>query len=217
LQDSPTGIAIRRQAESTEPAEIRQGSVGRVIAGHRLRIVDDAGNDVPAGEVGEILGFGPGMAFGYVDNPSEMARAWDTEGWWHSGDLGVLDATGHLRVVGRKKEMILRGGVNISPLEIEELLGEHPDIVESAVVPMPHPDLLEQACAFVVTRDGCPITLAEAVAFLLDKGMAKHKLPERIEVRDTIPRTGAQKIDKLALKAEITAIVEQERRTAGSP
>ncbi|MFN8025419.1 MAG: class I adenylate-forming enzyme family protein [Acidimicrobiia bacterium] len=84
-----------------------------------MRIVDDEGNDLPAGETGEILGFGPGMAFGYVDNPAEMARAWDTDGWWHSGDLGVLDDTGHLRVVGRK-EMILRGGVNISPLEIED-------------------------------------------------------------------------------------------------
>lgn len=193
------------------PAQIRHSRVGRVMAGHQLRIVDEAGDEVPTGSIGEICGFGPGMAFGYVDNASEMARTWDAEGWWHSGDLGVMDGDGYLRIVGRKKEMILRGGVNISPLEIEELLNEHPDIHEAVVVAMPHDDLLEQVCAFVVSRDNRPMTLREVNDFLVDKGVAKYKLPERLEQRTEIPRTNVQKIDKLALGREITAIVDADR------
>ena len=193
------------------PPHVRHSRVGRVMAGHRLRIVDEAGSEVSTGTIGEICGFGPGMAFGYVDNPSEMARAWDADGWWHSGDLGAMDEDGYLRVVGRKKEMIIRGGVNISPLEIEELLNEHPDIDEAVVVAMPHDDLLEQVCAFVVTRDDRALTLSDVTAFLVGKGIAKYKLPERLERRAEIPRTNVQKIDKLALSREIAAIVEAER------
>ena len=193
-------------ASPDEPPEVRHASVGRVIAGHAMRIVDDDGRELPPGETGEILGFGPGMAFGYVDNPAEMAREWDTDGWWHSGDLGVLDATGHLRVVGRKKEMILRGGVNISPLEIEELLGRHPDVAEVAVVPIEHPDLLEQACAVVVPRAGATPTLDDLCAFLRGEGLAKFKLPEHLVLRDELPRTAAQKIDKLTLVREVNEV-----------
>lgn len=189
-------------ASPDEPPAVRHASVGRLIAGHAMRIVDDEGRDLPPGATGEILGFGPGMAFGYVDNPAEMARAWDRDGWWHSGDLGVLDETGHLRVVGRKKEMILGGGVNISPLEIEELLGRHPDVAEVAVVPVAHADLLEQACAVVVPRAGAHPTLAELCEFLRAQGLATFKLPEHLVLRDALPRTQAQKIDKLTLVRE---------------
>jgi acyl-CoA synthetase (AMP-forming)/AMP-acid ligase II len=193
------------------PAEVRRSRVGRVMDGHRLRIIDDDGVEVGAGAVGEICAFGPGMAFGYVDNTQEMARAWDADGWWHSGDLGVLDEDGYLRVVGRKKDMILRGGANISPLEIEELLNMSPDVAEAVVVPMPHPELLEQVCAVVTLHPGRTTTLQQLNAFLTEQGMARFKLPERLVVRDAIPRTSAQKIDRLQLTQDIAGLVVDER------
>jgi acyl-CoA synthetase (AMP-forming)/AMP-acid ligase II len=198
------------------PPHIRQSRVGRVMDGHSVRIVDEDGSELPVGTVGEICGFGPGMAFGYVDNPQEMTRAWDADGWWHSGDLGVMDEDGYLRVVGRKKEMILRGGVNISPLEIEELLNQHPLIEEAVVVAMPHPELLEQACAFVVLRPGAHLVLSELVAFISARGLAKYKLPERLELRDEIPRTNMQKIDRITLGREI-AMIRAVEEAASEP
>lgn len=196
------------------PAEVRRSRVGRVMDGHELRIVNEAGLDVAVGVVGEIWARGPGMAFGYVDNAEEMARAWDADGWWHSGDLGALDEDGYLRVVGRTKDMILRGGVNISPLEIEELLNRHPDVKEAVVVPMPHPELLEQACALVTLRPGRTATLQQLNTFLTEQGMARFKLPERLVVRDEIPRTNAQKIDRMQLAADVARIVASERQAA---
>lgn len=198
------------------PPYIRQSRVGRVMDGHSVRIIDEEGIEVPAGTVGEICGFGPGMAFGYVDNAQEMARAWDSDGWWHSGDLGLMDEDGYLRVVGRKKEMILRGGANINPLEIEELLNQHPLIMEAVVVAMPHPELLEQACAFVVLRPGAQLVLSQVVDFLSERGVAKYKLPERLELRDEIPRTNMQKIDRMALGREI-AVIRAAEKAASEP
>jgi acyl-coenzyme A synthetase/AMP-(fatty) acid ligase len=196
------------------PAELRRSRVGRLMDGHQLRIIDDQGREVPPGTIGEICAFGPGMAFGYVDNPQEMVRAWDGEGWWHSGDLGLLDEDGYLRVVGRRKEMILRGGVNISPLEIEELLNQHPDVVEAVVVPIPHPDLLEQACAVVIPTAGSSPTLGELNAFLTDRGLARFKLPERLELCADIPRTKMQKIDRMRLCEDIGRRVASEIRAS---
>jgi acyl-CoA synthetase (AMP-forming)/AMP-acid ligase II len=191
-------------ADPRAEAHVRHASVGRAMAGHRVRIIDDDSHEMPPGGAGEICGFGPGMAFGYVDNPSEMARAWDNEGWWHSGDLGVLDEDGYLRVVGRKKDMILRGGVNISPLEIEELLSQHPDVEEVVVVPIAHAKLVEQACAVIVTRSGRALSLSEVSNFLEQRGLAKFKFPERVEMRREIPRTPLQKIDRLRLRSELS-------------
>jgi acyl-CoA synthetase (AMP-forming)/AMP-acid ligase II len=193
------------------PAEVRRSRVGRLMEGHEMRIVDDDGHDVTTGTVGEIMARGPGMAFGYVDNAQEMARAWDSDGWWHSGDLGVVDDDGYLRVVGRKKELILRGGANISPLEIEELLDQHPDVAEVAIVPMPHPELLEQACAVVALRPGHTTTLDALNEFLSDRGLARFKLPERLVIRDDIPRTSMQKIDRMTLTADVRRLVDAER------
>jgi acyl-CoA synthetase (AMP-forming)/AMP-acid ligase II len=192
------------------PAEERRSRVGRLMDGHHLRIIDDEGQVVPAGTVGEICAFGPGMAFGYVDNPQEMMRAWDESGWWHSGDLGLLDEDGYLRVVGRRKELILRGGVNISPLEIEELLNKHPDVVEAVAVPIPHADLLEQVCAVVIPQPGRTPTLELLNAFLTECGLARFKLPERLELFAEIPRTNMQKIDRTRLCEELGVRVTRE-------
>jgi acyl-CoA synthetase (AMP-forming)/AMP-acid ligase II len=194
------------------PAEVRRSRVGRLMDGHRIRIVDDDGRDLPVGEPGEICAFGPGMAFGYVDNPGEMERAWDADGWWHSGDLGVLDEDGYLRVIGRKKEMILRGGANISPLEIEELLNQHPDVAEAVVVPRPHPDLLEQVCAVVVPRPGSSPGIEALNDFLTRRGLARFKLIEHLELRTQIPRTNMQKIDRRKLCEEVAAAAAGERQ-----
>jgi non-ribosomal peptide synthetase component E (peptide arylation enzyme) len=139
-----------------------------------------------------------------------MMRAWDELGWWHSGDLGLLDEDGYLRVVGRRKELILRGGVNISPLEIEELLNKHPDVVEAVAVPIPHADLLEQVCAVVIPQPGRTPTLELLNAFLTECGLARFKLPERLELFAEIPRTNMQKIDRTRLCEELGVRVTRE-------
>jgi acyl-CoA synthetase (AMP-forming)/AMP-acid ligase II len=179
-------------------------SDGLPLPGREVRIVDDEGRDVAAGEPGEILCRGPNVAVGYFDAPDAHAAAFDEDGFYHSGDLGVTDADGYLTIVGRKKEMIIRGGQNISPLEVEVRLAEHPAVAEAAVVGYPDERLGERACAFVVPASGAEPTLEELNAYLVERGIAKYKLPERLEVLDAMPRTPVGKVRKVDLKDRLS-------------
>jgi non-ribosomal peptide synthetase component E (peptide arylation enzyme) len=133
---------------------------------------------------------------GFFDDPDRTDATFDGDGWVRSGDLAVPDGRDHLTVAGRKKEIIIRGGINIAPREIEELLLTFPEVVRAAVIGVPDHRLGERSCACVVLRPGRALTLTETVARLRALGLATFKLPERLEVLDALPTTASGKIQK---------------------
>ncbi len=172
---------------------------GEVID-YEVRIVDHEDNDVPRGAEGEILARGPGMMMGYAD-AAQTAEAITTDGFFRTGDLGVWSADGAITITGRKKDLIIRGGENISAKEIEDVLHTHPAVKEAAVVAMPHERLGEGVCAYVILcGDADAAALAAHVGA---SGMAKQKIPERFELVDDFPRTASGKVRKDLLRAEI--------------
>jgi non-ribosomal peptide synthetase component E (peptide arylation enzyme) len=149
-----------------------------------------------AGEPGEIVTRGPNTSIGLFQDPERNAAIFDPEGWVRSGDQGTLDAEGYLSVVGRIKEIIIRGGLNIAPREIEDLLLRLPEVERAAVVGLPDPRLGERSCACLVLRDDRSLALPELCERLLAEGLAKYKLPERLEIFETLPQTASGKIQK---------------------
>ncbi len=172
-----------------DPAEKRYGTVGRVMPGMELRVVDEQGAPVPTGASGEVVYRGPGLSLGYWRDAQTYKDQLTAGGWFASGDLGTLDADGYLTIVGRKKEIIIRGGINISPSEIEDLLQGHRDIAAVAVVKMPDRVLGERCCAFVVPAPGAQVTVSSLAQYLDALGIAKYKFPERVELLDELPMT----------------------------
>ena len=168
------------------------------IVGHEVRIVDDAGLALPAGHDGEILTRGPELFQGYLD-PADDAAAFDAEGFFRTGDLGHLTADGCIVVTGRKKDLIIRGGENISAKEIEDALHRHPAIREAAVIGIPHPRLGETCCAVLLT-DGTALDVAALGAFLDAQGLARQKHPERVVILPDLPRTASGKVQKYLLR-----------------
>lgn len=208
------GITIIRAYGSTEhpsttgchfddPAERRHRTDGPALPGVELRLVDADGADVPAGTPGEILSRGPDLCLGYTD-PALTAAAFDDEGWYHSGDIGVLDEQGFLTITDRVKDIIIRGGENISAAEVEAALQRLPGVAEIAVVAAPDARLGERACAIIRMRPGAaPVTLADATAHLAGVGLARPKWPEELRVVDDFPRTASGKIRKVDLRARL--------------
>ncbi|MGC8487784.1 MAG: class I adenylate-forming enzyme family protein [Clostridia bacterium] len=190
-------------------------AAGVPFEGFDVAVVDGQGNRLPAGEVGEILIWN--IHHGYFASPEESRATFHDaeyggrwEGYQHTGDLGVFDDDGYLRVVGRKKDMILRGGQNIFPKEVEDILSQHPSIRDIAVVAMPDPILGERACAFVVPVDGTSVTVYDLAAFLDERGVAKFKAPERVEVVEELPLGPGGKVLKGELRELIRQCVEAE-------
>jgi cyclohexanecarboxylate-CoA ligase len=175
---------------------------GRLIGNAELRIVDPATGDNRAlGEPGELWARGPEMFSGYLDADLD-GDAFGPDGWFRTGDLASYDGT-YLTIVDRLKDIIIRGGENISALEVESLLVTHPAIAEAACVAMPDPVMGERLCAYVIVREGFAApSLAEVVEHLREAGLAPFKLPERLEVRATLPRTASGKIQKAPLRNE---------------
>jgi acyl-CoA synthetase len=206
------GIAIIRAYGSTEhpsttgcqyddPADRRHRTDGRALANVELRLVDDDGRDVPAGTPGEILSRGPELCLGYTD-PALTAAAFDAEGWYHSGDIGVLDEHGFLTITDRVKDIIIRGGENVSAAEIEDALQRLPGVAEVAVVAAPDARLGEHACAIFRMRPGAaPPTLDDLAEHLARVGLARQKWPEELRIVDDFPRTASGKIRKVDLRA----------------
>ncbi|MBI4589852.1 MAG: AMP-binding protein [Candidatus Rokubacteria bacterium] len=148
---------------------------------------------------------------GFWRAPDAYRELFDAEGWFRSGDLGVVDAEGYLTIVGRKKEIIIRGGINISPTEVEGLLQEHPGIRQVAIVKMPDPVLGERCCAYMVPAPGAAVTVESLAEFLAAKGVAKYKCPERVELCDELPTTGeGGKVLRRALEDDIRTKLERE-------
>ncbi|MGH3472701.1 MAG: AMP-binding protein, partial [Nocardioidaceae bacterium] len=181
-----------------DPIEAVTGSDGRpALDGVEIRVVDPEGVVVAEGGEGELLYRGPGGLLGYWRDPERTAAAIDTGGWYHSGDLAIRKPGGYVRVSGRIKDLIIRGGVNISALEVEEHLESHPKVSSAAVVGYPDERLGEKACAFVVPSGTEPPTLEELTSYLrTERRIAVHKLPERLEVVDSLPVTASGKVQK---------------------
>jgi non-ribosomal peptide synthetase component E (peptide arylation enzyme) len=166
---------------------------------------DDAdGREVARGEEGDICCDGPSVHLGYHNNPTANAEAFLPDGWFRSGDLGMIDTDGNLRIVGRLKEMINRGGKKFFPREIEEILYTHPQVLYAAIVGIPDPRLGERNCLCLVPRPGETPTLKSLVAFLGDS-VATYKLPERLELFTQFPFTPTGKIQRHALVREVVA------------
>jgi acyl-CoA synthetase (AMP-forming)/AMP-acid ligase II len=186
----------------TDDVEAVCGTVGRAIPEVQSKVLDEHDQECPPGAVGEILSRGPSITIGYYNNADANARSFTPDGWFRTGDLGAFDAQGLLRIVGRRKEMIIRGGANIYPREIEEVLYQHPDIMDAAVIGIPDARLGERTCACVVPRAGRSLDFAAVVDFLRPK-IATYKLPEIVEVMSDLPRTPTGKIQKEPLRAMI--------------
>jgi len=174
------------------------GTVGTVSSGLGLRLIDGSGRDVAAGAEGEIAAQGPSVHLGYHKNPTANAELFTADGWFRTGDLGQFDSAGNVKIVGRLKEMINRGGKKFFPREIEEILYTHPKILHAAIVGVPDPRLGERNCLCVIPRAGQTLTLDEVVGYLRD-GVATYKLPETIEVFDELPFTPTGKIQRHVL------------------
>ena len=189
------------QAHTTieDDAEAVCGTVGRPVPEMGIRVVDEDGLDCPPGGVGEVLTSGPSLTIGYYRNPEANARSFTSDGWFHTGDLATLDAGGLLRIVGRKKEMIIRGGANIYPREIEEILYEHPAVLDAAVIGIPDDRLGERVCACLVARPGRTLTAEDVRAFLHGR-IARYKVPEFVEIIASLPRTPTGKVQKPPLR-----------------
>ena len=192
------------------PRERRYGADGRVLPDVEARLIDpDTGEPKKRGEEGELQVRTAALFAGYYRDRDRTAAVVSADRWYSTGDLCTLDDERYLNVVGRKKDMIIRGGANISAREIEELLFTHPKVASVACVAMPDPVLVERVCAFVVCEPGPPLTFDEMVAFLRDKRIAAWKLPERLEVRDAFLMTASGKIQKYLLREEIARLVGQ--------
>lgn len=175
------------------------------IIDYRVRIVDDADRDLPVGQEGEILARGPAMFMGYADE-QQTRDAITVDGYFRTGDIGCVTPEGGILITGRKKDLIIRGGENISAKEIEDVLHTHPAVQEVAVVAMPHERLGEGVCAYVILKG---VTEAASLAAHIEaSGLAKQKIPERFEFVDDFPRTASGKIRKDALRIDITRRLE---------
>ncbi|ENK6569905.1 medium-chain fatty-acid--CoA ligase [Shigella flexneri] len=184
---------------------------GYAAAGVEIKVVDDARKTLPPGCEGEEASRGPNVFMGYFDEPELTARALDEEGWYYNGDLCRMDEAGYIKITGRKKDIIVRGGENISSREVEDILLQHPKIHDACVVAMPDERLGERSCAYVVLKaPHHSLSLEEMAAFFSRKRVAKYKYPEHIVVIEKLPRTASDKIQKFLLRKDIIRRLTQD-------
>jgi cyclohexanecarboxylate-CoA ligase len=181
-------------------------SDGQALPGQEVRIIDQEGREVPRGEQGEIAYRGSMNSLEYIGQPEATAAMYTADGFSRSGDLGTMDRDGYVRVTGRLKDIVIRGGLNISVREVEDLLTAHPAVATVAVVGMPDEVMGERVCCFLVPASGAgPLTLTELKDYLLGEGLAIQKVPERVEAVSELPMTATGKIQKHVLRAGIAA------------
>ncbi|MCC7326516.1 MAG: AMP-binding protein [Burkholderiales bacterium] len=211
-----TGEGLLNQTRLDDPDEIRFGSSGRPVSeADEIRVIDTNGNDVPDGCAGELVARGPYTFRGYYTAPEATAAAFTPDGFYRMGDV-VRRIDGYLYVEGRIKDLINRGGEKVSSEEVEGHLVAHPSVRNACVVAMPDPVYGERACAFVIPRDGATLDIESMKAFLIAQGIAKFKLPERLELVDSFPLSPAGKILRRELRATIAAKLEAELGEAAS-
>ncbi len=192
-----------------DPEEVRFETAGRPVSDDdEIMIVDEERNPVADGEVGELLVRGPYTLRGYYNVPEYNARTFTPDGFYCSGDLMRRHPSGNYIVEGRKKDLINRGGEKISAEEIENLILSHPAVLNVACVPMPDPVLGERMCAFVIPKPGRMLTLPELTAFLTERGLARFKLPERLELTDDLPLSKFGKVAKNVLTKQVAEKIQ---------
>ncbi|MBY0399530.1 AMP-binding protein [Myxococcota bacterium] len=205
IYGSTEGLVLTWNRPGTAQS-LRARTDGPPLPNVELEIRDEADQPVSAGVAGEIHVRGPSLCVGFFEDPERMARSFTPDGWLRSGDLGVLDEAGHLTIVGRKKEIIIRGGLNIAPREIEDLLCEMPGIRAAAVIGLPDVRLGEIVCAcLVVDPKSARPALEDVTTFLRRRELAVYKLPQALRVVSEIPTTASGKLRKAALRETILA------------
>ncbi|MBX3646213.1 MAG: acyl--CoA ligase [Rhodocyclaceae bacterium] len=198
-------------ADPSDPAIVRHATVGKPRGGTEFRIVDDKGLDVVLGKVGELIGRGPCCVSGYIG--TEGSDRWKA-GWFYTGDLAWIDKLGHVKIVGRLKEVIVRGGDKVSPADVETVLRTHPGIAQVAVVGVSDPVLGERVCACIVPTHSTRVpTLEELREHSQSEGLAPYKAPERILVLESLPMVG-DKIDRRTLVEIASHLSERSQRVA---
>ena len=205
-----TGGPISR---ADDPPELAATTVGRPGGPQAELVVFDETREriLPPGQVGELGVRGPFVNAGYFKDPELTQRAFHPDGWFFTGDSVTIDEQGYVRFVSRIKDIINRGGEKISPREVEELLYTNPKVLSAAMVGMPDPRLGERNCLYLVLKEGQSMTLEEVVSFLLGKGLAKVKLPERLELVDSLPLTASGKVRKNLLRDEVARKIAEGR------
>jgi 3-phosphoshikimate 1-carboxyvinyltransferase len=193
-----------------DPPERAWGSDGRALEGVGLRVVDDAGQPLSPGEEGNFEVHTDCLFEGYVNRPALTAEALTADGWYRTGDLARIDAGGYVRITGRVKDVINRGGEKVPVVEVEQVLYAHPAVREVAIVAMPDERLGERACAFVVLNDGAELDFGGMQRHLDEQRVSKPYWPERLELVDELPYTPSGKIQKFVLRDRIAADLQRK-------
>ncbi len=189
---------------TTDDLETICTTVGRPTCPYdTYKVIDKDGNELPPNTRGELVLKGPGVFTGYYNNPEENKEAFTKDGFFRTGDVAKIDEKGYITLTGRIKEMINRGGESISATEIERLINRHRDVAAVAVIPMPDPSMGERVCAYIQPKAGTQLSFDEIISFLKEQKASVLQLPERIEFIDTMPYTGAEKLDKRSLREDI--------------
>ena len=188
----------------TDSIDRRLRTEGRAMQGTTVRIQREDGSVVGPVEAGEVALMGPEQCVGYT-NPALNLELFTTDGWLRTGDIGMLDEDGFLTITDRSKDLIIRGGENISAIEIEEVLLQHPSVAEAAAIAAPDPAYGERVCAFVLLRSGAVLTLDEVRTHFAARGVTRLKTPERLEVVQNLPRTASGKVQKSVLRDRLRA------------
>ena len=199
------------------PKERLRSTDGLPCASMELKIVDSSGRTLPPGVDGELMARGPMRALGYFRRPELTRETFLSDGFFRTGDLARMDADGYIKITGRIKDLIVRGGLNISPVEIENVLFSHPKIANAAVVGIPDPRLGERVCAFLILRKGETLDARGLEEWMIQCGLAKQKWPERMEIVDAFPTTPAGKVQKFRLREMLSTSVAQDETALGSP
>ena len=207
LTETGSTVSITRSGDSRAK---RWGTVGMPLPGTEVRVLDVDGSELPVESIGELAVRGPGIMCGYYRQPGETARAMTPDRFFRTGDLGMVDDEGYLHIIGRRKELIIRGGFNVYPREVEDRLHAHPAVLDVAVVGIPDPVFGERACACIVPVEGAIVT-GEEIKQFCSETMADYKVPDLVRFLDGFPLTGSGKVRRIEL-ARIINVEEQGRR-----
>ena len=197
---------VSTQTTVDDPVERRVSTIGRVHPHVEVKVVDPLTDEtVPRGETGELCTRGYSVMLGYWEDPEKTAEALDADGWMHTGDLAVMREDGYVNIVGRSKDMVIRGGENVYPREVEEFLHTHPDVADVQVVGVPDPRYGEELCAWVRPREGAEPLTVEAVRAYCAGRLAHYKVPRYVRVVDEFPMTVTGKVRKVEMRERSVA------------
>ncbi len=211
-----TEVGLVTLSRMDDPADVVAGSDGRPLRGSAVRIVDDSGTAVAPGTDGDLLCRGASLFAGYYQRPEITRASYSEGGWFHTGDRARDVGGGYIRITGRSKDIIIRGGENIPVVEVEELLHKHPAVATAAVVAVPDPRLQERACAAVLIKPGMQFDLAEMRRHLAAHQLAQQYFPEHVVAFDSFPMTPSGKVQKFLLRTQVIAALEADGALKGA-